>query len=122
MKRIELSRRYVGHAPAGTRVALIAEPTGRLYLDLGEPYETQRTSAGERIVIENREAIRGYIEGLVSFEGESDADSVLNQLAVADVRAVKEAVLDFFTAAGTSDGSSTSSPGPQAGDPSPSNP
>lgn len=117
MKRVTLSRRYVGHAPAGTTVALVAEPTGRLYLDFGEPYEVQRTAAGERVVIENREAIRGYVEACVSFEGEAEAEAILGQLALADIRAVKDAVVDFFGVGGTSAGSSTSSPGAPAGDP-----
>ncbi len=117
--RVPLTRRYVGHG-GGTTVALVREPTGGLYLDHGEPVEAQRTAAGEAVVIENREAIRAYVEACVTFEGETDAGAILPQLALPDIRAVKTAVLDFFRVAGTSEPSSTSSPSAPGGVPTPS--
>lgn len=117
--RVSLSRRYVGFG-GGTTVAIVAEPTGGLYLDHGEPVEAQRTAAGEPVVIENREAIRAYIEACVTFEGEAEPAPILRQLALVDIRAVKGAVLDFFKVAGTSGSSSTSSPSAPDGPPTPS--
>lgn len=117
--RVPLSRRYVGFG-GGTTTALVREPTGGLYLDHGEPVEAQRTAAGEPVVIENREAIRAYVEACVSFEGEPDPIPILRQLDLVDVRAVKTATLDFFRVAGTSASSSTSSPSAPDGPPTPS--
>lgn len=120
MKRVPLSRRYVGHG-AGTTVALVREPTAALFLDFGEPYEAQKTAAGERVVIENLVAVRAYVEACVTFEGESEPMSVLGQLGIADARAVKAAVLDFFQEEeGKSALSSTSSSGAPGGLPTPS--
>lgn len=118
-KKIALTRTYTGHG-SGTRTAIVREPTGGLYLDHGEPYEAQRLpDSAVPIVIENREAIRAYIEACVTFEGETEPSAILRQLSVADIRAVKEAVLGFFERPGTSAPSSTFSPSAPDGVPSP---
>lgn len=114
--RVPLSRVYTGHG-SGTKVALVSEPTGGLYLDHGEPVEAQRTAAGEVVVIENLDAVRAYVEACVTFEGEGEPAAILRQLSLSDIRKVKDAVLDFFKVAGTSGGSGTSSSSAPAGTP-----
>lgn len=106
--RVPLSRVYIGHG-SGTQVALVSEPTGGLYLDHGEPAEVQRTAAGEVVVIEHIDVVRAYVEACVTFEGESEPSAILRQLSLADIRKVKDALLDFFKVAGTSGSSGTSS-------------
>lgn len=114
--RVLLSRVYIGHG-SGTQVALVSEPTGGLYLDHGEAVEAQRTAAGEVVVIENLAAVRAYVEACVTFEGESEPSAILRQLSLADIRKVKDALLDFFKVAGTSGGSGTSSSSAPGGTP-----
>ncbi len=108
MTRVKLSRSYAGHGPAVAE-AVVREPTGGLYFDLGEPFEVQRTTGGEPLVIENREVIRAYVEACVGFPGVDDPVVILHQLSVVDARAVREAVLDFFAVAKGSNASSPSS-------------
>lgn len=115
-KRVRLSRSYVAFG-APVDVAIVSEPTGGLYLDLGEPYERQFTAAGEPVIIENTAAVRSYIEGCVTFPDNGDPVPILRQLSLTDIRAVKEAVVGFFRVARESETSSTSSPSAPDGSP-----
>lgn len=115
-KRVRLSRSYVAFG-APVDVAIVSEPTGGLYLDLGEPYERQFTASGEPVVIENTVAVRGYIEGCVTFPDNGDPVPILRQLSLADIRAVKREVLGFFEGAKGSTASSPSSHGAPDGTP-----
>lgn len=91
-KTIPLSRQYEAHNETFAEV-VIREPRFADLLALGEPYEMQRSPAGGQIVIENTEAVAGYVRRCVlkpSFDR-------LGELGIADSRAVRDGVLGFFT-------------------------
>lgn len=69
----------------------VQEPTGSLLLIHGEPVEWVFTRDRNPVRIENKEAVRAYLEACCS-----PGVEVLAQLNVADFRAVKETLLDFF--------------------------
>lgn len=117
-RRLTLSRSYMGFGAVAE--AIVREPTGALYFDHGEPYERQISAAGEPVILENTAAVKAYVEACVSFAGESEPMVILRQLCIADARAVKTAVLDFFMDARGSSASSPSSSG-TAGPQTPSN-
>ncbi len=90
-KTIKLSRRYEAHGTPFEKVT-IREPRFSDLMALGEPYEMQRAS-GQPVVIENTATIEGYVRRCVLEPG----FEMLGELGIADARAVREAVLDFFT-------------------------
>lgn len=69
----------------------VKEPTGSMLLLHGEPVEWVFTRERNPVVIENKEAIRAYLEACCD-----PGVELLCQLNVADFRAVKKALLDFF--------------------------
>lgn len=69
----------------------VKEPTGSMLLIHGEPVEWVFTRDRNPVRIENKEAIRAYLEACCE-----PSIEVLSQLNVADFRAVKEALLGFF--------------------------
>lgn len=92
---IALSRPLATHA-GEIRALKLSEPTGEMYLRLGEPIVYGRSPDGSVFAIENEEIIRRYIEACMPPE----VDAVMiGQLSLEDAMAVKEEVLDFFRAA-----------------------
>lgn len=104
VKTVELSRVYAAHGEAIKAVRL-KEPTADDYFDLGEPMEIQRTEDGLPVVIENRVALKGYIERCL--DGVDVA--IVGTFAMEDGRRIRTAMLDFFRVPGPSSGSSTTS-------------
>ena len=104
VKTVDLSRTYAAHDEAIKAVRL-KEPTADDYFDFGEPMEIQRTEDGLPVVIENRVALKGYIERcLVGID-----IAIVGTFAMEDGRRIRNAMLDFFRLPGPSDGSSTTS-------------
>lgn len=71
----------------------IREPTGGQYLDFGEPLILVN-SAGGLFQTEDKAAIGKYLDACVANEGGAH---LLRLLSLQDARAVKEALLGFFT-------------------------
>jgi hypothetical protein len=103
--RVPLSRAYEAH---GRKVDAIEvrEPTGSQLLVWGEPTELIFSREGTPVVVENREAIRAYLEACCD-----PGPEVLAQLGVADYRAVKAALIGFFV---RPEGASTASSTPSS--------
>jgi hypothetical protein len=88
--RVPLSKEYRGHL--GPVLAIeVREPTGAQLLVHGEPWEVAQTATGGSVVIENREAVKAYLEACCD-----PGIDVLAQLSVQDFRAVKAALQGFF--------------------------
>lgn len=90
-KTVTLSRRYEAHGIVFETVK-VREPRFNDLLQLGEPYEMQR-AAGNNVVIENVDTVAAYVRRCVVEPG-VDA---LGELGIQDARAVRGAVLDFFS-------------------------
>lgn len=101
--RVELTRTYTGHRGPVSAIE-VREPTGALLMVHGEPWEVAQTPQGGAVIIENREAIKGYLEACC----EPGVD-VLAQLGVEDFRRVRNALRGFFTVAPASPTLSTNS-------------
>lgn len=69
----------------------VKEPTGSMLLIHGEPVEWVFTRERNPVRIENKEAIRAYLEACCE-----PGVELLSQLNVADFRSVKEVLLGFF--------------------------
>ncbi|CAI2936157.1 hypothetical protein [Aminobacter niigataensis] len=89
---VPLARQYQAHGDVFSSVT-VREPRFEDLLALGEPYEVQRTPQGGRVVIENTPAVAAYVKRCV-IKPTSDH---LGELDIKDARAVRNAVLDFFT-------------------------
>jgi hypothetical protein len=83
-------------APYGTTELELREPTGGLYIKLGDPRLLVFNPTGSGYWIEQPEVIRAYLEALVKHELGSD---VINLLCLEDAMALKEALFAFFTGA-----------------------
>ena len=96
-KIVSLSRRYEAHGVPFDTVE-VREPRLNDILRLGEPFEAQQTGAGNVVIVDNPEAVAGYVRTCVvkpPFEN-------LGELGVEDSRALRDAVLGFFTHGGSS--------------------
>ena len=93
---VPLSRRYEAHGEAFDSVT-VREPRFPDLMALGEPYEVQRLPGGGSVVIENVGVVADYVNRCVT----SPTVDKLVELGVADARAVREGVLDFFRVGGT---------------------
>lgn len=70
------------------------EPTGGIYLDLGEPRIWTKTKDGQYFLMENDATIKVYVEQcLVNHE----QIPLLRHLSLRDARAARELVMSFFT-------------------------
>jgi hypothetical protein len=94
-KAVPLATPLVGHNKHFQSVE-IREPTAADFWENGEPTRWAYTKDGIGFRIENDAAIKAYIEACVV---EPKDPLLLGQMTLADAIAVKEAVLDFFTAA-----------------------
>lgn len=88
--RVQLSKSYEAFDKSHNTID-VKEPTGSLLLIHGEPVEWVFTREKNPVRIENKEAIRAYLEACCD-----PGIELLSQLSVQDFRAVKEALLDFF--------------------------
>lgn len=104
-KIVALSRRYEAHGKVFESVT-VREPRWEDVLELGEPYELQR-AGGQTVVIENTATVASYVKRCIGEPG----IECLGGLGVKDSRAVREAVLDFFTSSAPAAGSMKPSDG-----------
>jgi hypothetical protein len=88
--RVPLTKTYDVFGKAYDAIE-VKEPTGSLLLIHGEPAEWMFTKDRTPVRIENKDAIRGYLEACCE-----PGPELLSQLGVVDFRAVKEALLSFF--------------------------
>lgn len=76
----------------------VKAPTGTKYLDLGEPWTVQATAQGP-VLIPLDAVVREYIDHCLEVPSGCDPLVLLAQLSVADARAIRRGVLDFFETA-----------------------
>lgn len=93
-KTIPLSRRYEAHGEVFDSVT-VREPRFEDLLALGEPYEIQR-AGGQEVVIENTASVAGYVKRCIVLPGVEK----LGEVSLKDARAIKKAVIDFFSSGG----------------------
>lgn len=81
----------------------LKEPSGALYLDLGEPRFFVRAADGSIYAVEREDVVAKYLDRLVTLpDGElvdGGASALMRILPLSTVVALKQALLDFFTAA-----------------------
>lgn len=88
--RVPLTKTYEAHSKTYDAIE-VKEPTDSMLLIHGEPVEWVFTRERNPVRIENKEAIRAYLEACCE-----PGVELLSQLNVADFRSVKEALLGFF--------------------------
>jgi hypothetical protein len=76
-------------------VLKIKEPTGHLYVTIGEPRILVHTNSGGGYFVEQPAAITQYLERCIDHEAGAD---VLKLLSLEDAAEVKEVLLSFFEA------------------------
>ncbi len=101
--RVSLTKTYEAFGKKHDSIE-IKEPTGSLLLMHGEPAEWVFTRDRTPVRIENKDAIRGYLEACCE-----PGTELLSQLGVVDFRAVKEVLLGFFEWQKQTDPGSTTS-------------
>jgi hypothetical protein len=74
----------------------LKEPSGALYVKLGDPRLLVFNPSGSGYWIEQNEVIKAYLEALIDHPLGGD---VVNLLSLRDVMALKETLFDFFTSA-----------------------
>lgn len=74
----------------------LREPTGRQYVELGEPRVLVRLADGGGYWIEQPSAITAYLERCIVHEGGVD---LLNRMSLADAMNIKGELLGFFITA-----------------------
>ena len=72
------------------------EPTGGQYLDIGEPRMLARNVDGTLYWVEDREAIKRYVDACLDHEF---GGPIIRLLGLADAKLAKDTVLGFFTTA-----------------------
>ena len=81
--------------PALTEIRL-KEPTGQLFIDLGEPRVLVTNRNGSMVLSEMPETIKSYLDRCIDHEAGS---ALIALMSLSDARKVKNALFDFFTAA-----------------------
>ena len=81
------------------------EPKGRDYIELGEPRIGVRLADGGYYFVEQTHIIKSYLDRCIDHEG---GDLLVTLMSLADARAMKEAMLDFFYPAAATPGASPS--------------
>ena len=89
---IDLKEPFPGHSGLVKKITL-REPSGRDFVELGEPAVLSRTANGTLVEVQNDSAIKGYIERCIV---EPDVLLVMSVTSLADMMVVKATVLDFF--------------------------
>lgn len=111
-KRVALSRVYAIHG-AAVREVVLKEPTWDDYAEFGEIFEAQPGPGGTRLIVENREALKAYVERCV----DNIQPAELGMLGLTDARALRTALIGFFHNAPSSTPPSTGSSSSTAGAP-----
>jgi hypothetical protein len=91
--QVKLAKPFRWHDETVNELEL-KEPTGALYTRLGEPRVLVYNATGSGYYVEQPDVIRAYLEQLVTHELGSD---IFAMLGLEDAKALKEALLDFFT-------------------------
>jgi len=107
-KTIQLEKPIQGHHGAITSVTL-REPTGREFIQLGEPRSMSKAPDGSIKFAEDFAVVKGYLERCVDVGG-AVAQIVLNNGTLRDMLALRDGVLSFFDEAVTSPPPSASLP------------
>jgi hypothetical protein len=74
----------------------LKEPSGQLFIDLGEPRVIVSNRTGSIVWAEIPETIKSYLDHLIDHEG---GGALLAQMSISDAKKVKQALFDFFLAA-----------------------
>jgi hypothetical protein len=84
--------------PGGPTITEIRlkEPTGQLFIDLGEPRVLITNRNGSMVLSELPETIKSYLDRCIDHESGS---MLIALLSLSDTRKLKNALFDFFTAA-----------------------
>lgn len=90
----DLTKPIVTHEGSVTTVT-VREPTGREYLELGEPYTWQRPVGGDPVMIEVPGVLQAYAEKCLVKPG----PEFMAQIGLADMMRLKDALTGFFAAA-----------------------
>jgi hypothetical protein len=94
-KSIKLEKPIELHGKKSPEIE-IKEPSGALYVKLGDPRLLVFNPSGSGYWIEQNETIKAYLEALLDHPLGGD---VVALLSLRDVMALKEALFDFFTSA-----------------------
>ena len=94
---VPLKKPFTGHNGMVTKIVL-REPTGDEYFSLGDPQSWVKAGGGMALV-DDQKIIRDYVLRCMV---EPDPILAFGQMGVLDARAVKEAMLGFFTDAESS--------------------
>jgi len=78
------------------REIVIKEPTGGMLMKHGNAVTWSQSSGGNMLSVEDPDIIRAYVEGCIAHEGGAH---IVNLLGLEDAFAVRDAVVNFFTAA-----------------------
>lgn len=78
------------------REIVVNEPTGGLLMKHGNAVTYNQTSDGNTFPVEDADIVRHYVEGCVAHEG---GKVLIGMLGLEDAFAVRDAVINFFTAA-----------------------
>lgn len=94
-KSIKLEKPLEVHGKKSGEIEL-KEPSGALYVKLGDPRLLVFNPSGSGYWVEQNEIIKAYLEALIDHPLGGD---VVNLLSLGDVMALKEALFGFFTSA-----------------------
>jgi hypothetical protein len=72
----------------------LKEPNGRDFFDLGDPFIVVRNGNGSWYPLDQDQVVEKYLDKCLKVDGGA---AVLALLSLNDARALKKAVLDFFT-------------------------
>lgn len=89
------------------REVIVREPTFQEYLRIGEPYTIAQTPEGAPLVVENLDAIRGYVEACVI---QPKDQLLLEKAGFRVARKLRGTVMSFFLPGGPATEGSLSSP------------
>lgn len=95
-KTVDLTRPIKGHGAKMFTQVVLKEPTARDFIELGQPRSPVYGPNGAFTMSDNDQVIAAYMQRCIR---EPVADIVLAQVTLADCMRLREALLDFFTAA-----------------------
>lgn len=95
-KTIKLDKPFTWPGGALVSEIRLKEPTGQLFIDLGEPRVVVSNRDGSMVWAEIPETIKSYFDRCIDHEGGS---VLLALMSLSDARKMKSALFDFFTAA-----------------------
>jgi hypothetical protein len=107
-KTIELLEPKLDHDETRITQITLREPKGEEYYEHGAPFTRVDRADGSIIMLENREAIRAYLQLCV----DERSRPILKSLSLSDAEALKDALIDFFAEARRARMNSTNSLAP----------